>query len=170
MSARFLLLFVGVTAGVVPWFQPAGVDRGVTPPTWPATFENRPLTLRTVTATDSQWNATFPGSIARFTDGERELIFRFITKATRKVHPAADCFRGLGYSVALLPPRMDAGGHRWSCFTATRDSTRLRVRERITGAPGEEWTDVSAWFWSALLQRSRGPWMAMTIVEDDTGY
>jgi len=31
---------------------------------------------------------------------------------------------------------------------------------------GGHWTDVSAWYWSALLGSSEGPWWALTVAEN----
>jgi hypothetical protein len=43
----------------------------------------------------------------------------------------------------------------------------LRVYERVYSAVSadENWTDVSSWYWSALLGRSRGPWWVITTAE-----
>jgi hypothetical protein len=26
-----------------------------------------------------------------------------------------------------------------------------------------EWTDASSWYWAAILGRTRGPWLAVTV-------
>ncbi|MGI8602120.1 MAG: hypothetical protein ACR2OZ_03875 [Verrucomicrobiales bacterium] len=135
---------------------------------WPDEFENRPLHPLPLADVDTQFSAGFPGKIARFSDGQRELILRWVTAGTRKLHSSADCFRGLGYAVAPAPAWLDSQGARWSCFTARRGPHRLEVRERITSNDGQSRTDVSAWFWSAILHRTRGPWMAITVVEMDS--
>ena len=98
-----------------------------------------------------------------FTDGRRKLIIRWTTSATRKLHPASDCFEGIGYSIKPLPLFVDKTGARWESFIATRGSERLRVYERIYTDTGESWTDVSAWYWSASGENSVGPWWAVTI-------
>jgi hypothetical protein len=51
------------------------------------------------------------------------------------------------------------------CFDASRGGTRLRVCESIRDSAGGEWTDVSSWYWAALLGRSSGPWWATTVAE-----
>jgi hypothetical protein len=48
---------------------------------------------------------------------------------------------------------------------AERGAERLRIRERIIDAGGATWTDISSWYWAALLGRSRGPWWAVTVIE-----
>jgi len=47
-----------------------------------------------------------------------------------------------------------------------RDGKHLLVRERIYEAAGERsFTDVSSWYWAAVLGRSVGPWWAILIAE-----
>jgi hypothetical protein len=84
------------------------------------------------------------------------------------LHPALDCFRGSGYTVRLLAGRRDATGRSWGCFVASRDALELRVCERIEDSTGRSWTDVSSWYWAALLGPSEGPWLAVTRVEPAT--
>lgn len=135
-------------------------------PGWPAEFEGKPLTALPMTELEQRFNSDFPGKINRFTDGKREIIIRWVTEATRKLHPSSDCFQGLGYAVKPLPVRRDDKGSLWSSFDATKGSDRLRVYERIHSDTGETWTDVSAWYWAAL-QTGSGSWWAITIAEKE---
>jgi len=160
---------VALTAGGRTW-QPAGLQRSAAveadAPTrvdWPTHFRDQPLTPLPLSALEQRFARRFPGAIARFTDGERVLILRQVTRPTRQLHPAADCFGALGYRVERPRPMVDDAGAAWSCFVAERDGTRLRVCERIRDSEGREWTDTSAWFWSA--QYGGGPWWATTVVE-----
>ncbi|MEA3213005.1 MAG: hypothetical protein QOE70_6062 [Chthoniobacter sp.] len=163
---RCWFLALCAAAALVPLLSRPALPASSAPPTWPATFEGRPLQAVPLSDLEQKFNAGFPGEIARFSDGRCEFIFRWITTGTRKLHPGADCFRGLGYSVETAPLLLDEHGARWSCFTATRGPHRLEVRERITSSAGaESWTDVSAWYWSTVLHQTRGPWLAITIVE-----
>lgn len=110
----------------------------------------------------------FPGHIARFRDGRREWIVRVAEKPTRMLHPAGDCFRALGYSVAQAHVRSDAHGENWRCFVAEHNGKRMQVCERIFDARSGRWTDASSWYWSALLagaSGAHGPWWAITRVE-----
>jgi hypothetical protein len=129
---------------------------------WPTHFRDQPLTQLPLGAIEQRFARRFPGAIARFTDGERVLIVRQVTRPTRQLHPAEDCFRGLGFTVARPRPIVDDQGLRWSCFAATAGDRHQRVCERIHDSAGGEWTDVSAWFWAS--QYGGGPWRAMTIV------
>src|SRR5262245_8451285 len=64
-------------------------------PGWPSTFEGRSLRELPLSEREERFGAGFPGRIARFTDGQRELIIRWVAAPTRQLHSAADCFRGL---------------------------------------------------------------------------
>ena len=136
-------------------------------PGWPSAFDGRALVERPLAAREARFAAGFPGRIAAFGDGRRLFVVRWATRATRQLHPAADCFRGAGYAVEPLPILRDAEGRRWGAFAATRAGARVVVRERIVDAHGGELTDASSWYWAALLGRSAGPWWAWTVVEAD---
>ena len=132
-------------------------------PAWPLVFQGRPLERVALSALDRRFAAQLPGHVARFTDGERHLIVRAIGEPTRLLHPAADCFKGLGYRVERPRVMTDADATAWGCFAAERDGRSLNVCERISDREGASWTDVSAWYWAALLGRTRGPWLAVTV-------
>ena len=55
---------------------------------------------------EQRFAARFPGAIARFSDGERVIVLRHVERPTRMLHPAADCFRGLGYAHAARGSNM----------------------------------------------------------------
>jgi hypothetical protein len=116
-------------------------------------------------ARDQQLVKGFPGQVAVFSDRTRTWIVRSVTQPTRSLHPAADCLRAQGYRLRPEPLFQEQAGPRWSEWTATRDKDRLGVRERIVDARGRNWTDVSAWYWDAMLGKTAGPWWAVTIVE-----
>jgi hypothetical protein len=140
-------------------------DSSVSFPGWtsapiPTGSSNIPLGPR-----EARFAADFPGKIGAFTGGERTYVVRWIRTPTRKLHPAADCLRGLGYDVHPMPIFVAADGSHWGASSAQRRYERLRVSERIIDSTDREWTDVSAWFWSAVLGHSTGPWWAITILE-----
>lgn len=134
-------------------------------PGWPTDFEGMALKALPLSEREERFNSNFPGRIARFTDGRREIILRWTTSATRKLHPASDCFEGIGYSISPLPLYVDKAGSRWGSFLAARGKERLRVYERIYTEGGESWPDVSAWYWSASGASGAGHWWAVTIAE-----
>lgn len=163
---RAVFFLVCGAAAVAPRGERIGVTVTSGAPIWPASFESRPLAPVELSARERHFHRSFPGAVARFTDGEREFIYRWTTTGTRKLHSSADCFRGLGYQVTAQPPRMDREGARWASFVAVRGSLRLLVRERIADtASSQSWCDVSSWYWSALLRQSAGPWLAMAVIE-----
>jgi hypothetical protein len=135
---------------------------------WPTQWEGRALRPLSTSAVEQRFAARFPGAIARFTDGERVLVLRWVTQPTRMLHPAADCFRGLGHRIEQARLERDARNRLWRCFEADAGPgmPRLRVCERIEARDGTAFTDPSAWFWAAALGHSSGPWMAVTLVEE----
>ena len=134
---------------------------------WPTEFEGKTLTPLPLSDLEKRFANDFPGRIGRFTDGNREIIIRWVTEGTRKLHPSSDCFQGLGYTVTPLAAHRDAGGTLWASFAATKGTNRLRVYEQINNASGETWTDVSSWYWSALRREENGPWWAFTVAEKE---
>ena len=148
--------------------QPRAGDDSATFPGWPETFDGSLLRPRPLAARERRFAADFPGRIATFGDGRRLYVVRWVTRATRQLHPAADCYRGAGYAIAPRPLLHDAQGRAWATFIASRGSTRLHVRERIVAASGGDiFTDASSWYWAALLGGADGPWWAWTVVEAD---
>jgi hypothetical protein len=142
-------------------------------PGWPRQFEGRTLRQLALTGREAGFVAGFPGRVGRFHDGRREIIIRWVNKPTRLLHPAADCFKGIGYAITPLPARRSRDGHLMSCFRAVRGKDALTVCELIRGAQGEgaseSWPDVSAWYWSALLGTSSAPWWSYVVAEVSDG-
>jgi hypothetical protein len=133
---------------------------------WPHQWDGRELRPLAMSAVEQRFAARFPGAIARFTDGEHVLVLRSVNQPTRMLHPAADCFRGLGYRIAQAQLEQDTRQRLWRCFEARRGGEpALRVCERIEAPDGSSFIDPSSWFWAASLNRSHGPWQAVTIVE-----
>ena len=111
-----------------------------------------------LTERDRRFAADFPGDVRRLSDGKVEYILSRVDAATRKLHPAEHCFRGAGYRIE--PERME---RNHSCFAAVKGE-RLKVCQQIFNAAGEHWSDVSSWYWHALLAQSQGPWWAVTEI------
>jgi hypothetical protein len=132
---------------------------------WPRTFEGRPLTELPVTERERRFAEDFPGRIGLFSDGERQLVMRFTTRATRRMHPSSDCLRAVGYQITPLPARRDPDGGAWGCFTARRNREELRVCEQIRDPRGATWPDPSSWYWPALTGASAGPWWSFSVFE-----
>lgn len=144
--------------------DPAARPAPGAPIEWPTAFRGQPLTQLALTPLEARFAARFPGVIARFAAGTEVIVLRHVTRPTRQLHPAVDCFRAAGYAVDAPRAMVDDAGDAWRCFVATgADGQRLRVCEQITAARGDgAWTDVSAWFWAAW--RGGGPWWATTVI------
>ena len=132
-------------------------------PEWPAQWDGRTLRPLALSPVEQRFASRFPGHIARLTDGEQVLVLRDVISPTRQLHPAADCYRGLGYRIQQAQLEHDAQQRLWRCFNAERDGRTTRVCERIVDATGQAFTDASSWYWAAQLGQSRGPWQAVTI-------
>lgn len=136
------------------------------PAEWPTQWRGQPLQPLASSAVERRFAAQFPGRIARFALADRsELVLRDVARPTRMLHPAADCWRGIGWRVRTTRLQQDEDAALWRCFEAERDGRRVRVCERIVDAEGRAFVDASAWFWAASLGRSQGPWQAITHVE-----
>jgi hypothetical protein len=138
-------------------------------PGWPQTYEGRPLTMLPLSLREASFVRDFPGRIARFSDGSREIIVRYVTVPTRRLHPAADCLKGVGYTITPRPVRRDATGAPMSCIRAAQKDHALDVCEIIhsaqVGQDGEHWPDVSAWYWNTLASGTTGPWWSFVVAE-----
>jgi hypothetical protein len=161
------LCFLAALAPLVHRARSATCPRQLPPftPPWPTEIEGRSLTPIPLQAQSARFASAFPGKIQTFTDGQRDYVLRWVNQPTRLLHSSADCMRGSGYAVTAQPVWKEASGAQWGCFVAHKCGSRLRVRERIADSAGQSWTDVSAWYWNALLNRSSPPWLAITILE-----
>jgi len=158
LIACALLPLVG-RSGAAPAAGPAVTTE------WPRIWDGatlRPLALSDV---EQRFADRFPGRIGRFESADAVWILRDVQRPTRSLHPAVDCFRGLGYRIESTRLETDRQSRLWRCFVAVRDGQRVRVCERIVDAEQQAFTDASAWFWAASFGRSTGPWRAVTRVE-----
>jgi hypothetical protein len=136
-------------------------------PGWPTLYEGHKLTQLPLTQREDAFVRDFPGRVGRFSDGRREIIIRWVAAPTRLLHPAADCFRGSGYSIVPMPVRRDTAGAAMSCFRASHQADRMQICEVIGNARGESWPDVSAWYWNALFGSGSGPWWSFVVAEKE---
>ncbi|MFR0688970.1 exosortase Q [Enterobacterales bacterium AE_CKDN230030158-1A_HGKHYDSX7] len=131
---------------------------------WPLQFEGHTLRPLALSPVEQRFAEDFPGQLGRFTDGQRSIVLRRVLRPTRKLHPAEDCFRALGYRIEQTQLRQRVGAQGLQrCFVVTREGLRLQVCDYIEDAAGQSFSDTSAWYWSALSGRSAGPWQAVTL-------
>jgi hypothetical protein len=129
-----------------------------------STFEGGDLVEEPLTEREAAFAEGFPGRIGRYSAGGKVVILRETDRATHRVHSAATCLAASGWTVEPLPvERLAVGG--WSRFRAKKGGETLLVREQIRASDGSRLTDVPSWFWSALLGRTKGPWLVVTVVE-----
>ncbi|WP_028601093.1 hypothetical protein [Ottowia thiooxydans] len=136
----------------------------------------RPLAL---SAVERRFADRFPGRITRLTDERQIIVLRDVTAPTRMLHPAADCYRALGYRIegehlestpaqsamttVAMVSEESLGSGLQRCFIARKEGVALRVCEQIEDANGQRFADTSAWYWAATMGQSKGPWRAVTV-------
>lgn len=159
-----LLLALGISA-LLPAVRGRGGERPETAHTqaeWPLELDGHSLQPLALSAVEQRFASRFPGRIGRFRSDAGAVTLRVTDRPTRMLHPAADCYRGLGYRIHDVRLERDARARLWRCFVARRDGRAFRVCERIESIDGQSFTDTSAWYWAAAMGKSRGPWLAVT--------
>jgi len=167
-SSAFAALF---TAATLAMLSPliSGTQKSIPAPVntefpgWPAEFEGRQLTQRTLSPHEATFAKNFPGRLGVFDDSDgRQVILRWVTRATRKLHSSTDCLKAAGFDIKLAADR-----DQWRFFSATHTEANLRGRERIfrQDDAAKRWTDISSWYWSAERNPQTGPWWAVTVIE-----
>lgn len=129
----------------------------------PTEWQGTPLRPLALSEVELRFAKHFPGTLARLTDGRQVLVLRTVTQPTRMLHPATDCYRGLGYRIRNEQLEEHTDKTRWRCFVAERGGRAVRVCERIEDAQGQGFTDTSAWYWASAAGQSAGPWKAITV-------
>ncbi len=134
---------------------------------WPSEFEGCPLSRLELTPEESKFAVSFPGHVGKFSDGQREILYRYVNRPTRQLHPSSDCFKGSNFRITPLPAVRDRYGRVWSRFSASRDEKLLEVREIVVDANDNHktWSDISAWYWSAVAAPRDSIWVAITVVK-----
>lgn len=133
---------------------------------WPSEWDGAPLRPLALSPVEQRFASQFPGAITRMTDGQHTLVLRRVDAPTRMLHPAADCYRALGFRIEQARLVRDEQERMWRCFVAERGGeAALKVCERIVDAKGGAFTDSSAWYWAALAGQSSGPWQAVTVAQ-----
>jgi len=165
-SLKRVFLVLNLVALFIPFFSQGGTAGGAPGSRqveWPEELEGKPLQMIELSGAEKGFLADFPGSVGRFTDGSREIIVRIIDRETRKLHPAADCLKGAGYTVKPMPIFVDRQGRNWGRVKARRGNIVLEVREMIVDSRGNSWSDASSWFWAGVLKRTTGPYTAFVV-------
>lgn len=168
LTGRFQWLLVFLAVALVPilagTFVPSSEASGRFAG-WVEEWDGSALKRIPFTWRERAFLQDFPGQVAHFSDGRRELIMRYTERATRRLLPAADCFREVGFKVTPLGAVQDDKGRGWNTFQAEKFGETLRVSERVTDRRGTEWAHISSWYWAATFGWSSGPWYAITIVD-----
>jgi len=170
VSARIIALLWALTlASIAPLLprMPGPAAGGSAFTAWPRTFDGVPLARMAPAAQDTWFARDFPGKVARFSAGGRQVVIRWVNAPTRRLHPASHCFEGAGYAISPIPMQRSAGGALMSCFSARKTGERLRVCEQLRDDGGHSWPDVSAWYWGALAAPAGASWWSYVVVEHE---
>jgi len=79
--------------------SPHARDHGDIFPGWPTDLDGKALKELPLTEREQRFNSGFPGRIGRFTDGRREIIIRWITVPSHRLHAASVCLRASGAKI-----------------------------------------------------------------------
>ena len=163
-----VLLFAAAAAALVPLATRSGGAVASAPfPGWPTHYEGRALVELPLTSREAAFTQDFPGRVGRFSDGQREIIIRWLGSPTRKLHSAADCFRGSGYAITPIAARKGGDGSTMGCFRATLHGVSMTICEAIRDEHGGSWSDVSAWYWDGMLRSSPPPWWSFVVAQSE---
>jgi len=162
------LLLAAAAAALAPLIERSNGAAVSAPfPGWPTEYEGRALRELPLTPKEAAFLQDFPGRVGRFTDGSREIIIRWVGTPTRRLHAAADCFRGSGYAITPIAARKRSDGTTMGCFRATLRGASMTVCEVIRDDRGGSWSDVSAWYWDGMLRASAPPWWSFVVAQPE---
>jgi hypothetical protein len=162
------LLLAAAAAALAPFAtRSSGAVASAPFPGWPTHYDGRALTHLPLTPREARFTQDFPGRVGRFSDGQREIIIRWLGSPTRKLHSAADCFRGSGYAITPIAARKSSNGGTMGCFRATLHGVSVTVCEVIRDERGGSWSDVSAWYWDGMLRSSPPPWWSFVVAQSE---
>jgi hypothetical protein len=160
-----LLYSMCIGAAIVPLFARTtdAVQLSSPAPAWPKEILGHSVIAVHSLDEEKAFASEFPGHMRRFTDGNNSYFVRIVNKETRQLHPSSDCFKGLGYSIEAKPLVVSADGSRWSSFVARKGNDNYMIMEQLHDSNGHSWSDVSEWYWHALMHESEGPWWDITV-------
>ena len=167
MRSIYLFIAICLVAAIIPFYNPDSIalPELSTEPDWPVEYLSPDHKKTALSGKEKQFYKNFPGKMIKLSSGNTEYVIKWVTRPTRKLHPASDCYKGSGYSITPGPVKRDKNGNHWSSFTATKIKSNVLVKERIYNNSGQSWPDVSGWFWSALFNKNSGPWWVVTVSE-----
>lgn len=164
------LVVVCLAAAILPLLRGTHpIVRNSTPaPPWPEPFRN--MREQPLTGTETRFAAEAGTSVARFTGNGRDWVLRWIPNASRRIHPAEECYRAAGWRVHPLPMRFivpsdgSFASARWGCFEAQRGTIGAEVCQTIIDGSDRSWSDVGSWWWAAIFHRTPAPWLAVEMI------
>jgi hypothetical protein len=169
------LVIVCLSAALLPLLpRQTGVTRSINKSgtgaarEWPEPFRS----MREDKLSDTERRFAEGVQVGHFQQDGRQWLVRWIRDASRRVHPAEECYRATGWSVRPRPAQLSSGGDvgllgrqlKWGCCAARRGVASVEVCQTIIDNSGRSWSDVGSWWWSAAFGRSEGPWLGVVRV------
>ena len=165
------LVIVCLVAGLVPllpWRTDATASSNEAAREWPEPFRS----MKQGELTDAERRFAAGVQMGRFHQDGCDWLVRWIRDASRRVHPAEECYRATGWRVqprlsqvsAVSDTRLPAQPRNWGCFAARRGAETVEVCQTIIDENGRSWSDVGSWWWSATFGKSKGPWLGLVRV------
>lgn len=154
-------------AALAPWLPAPATPAAPGFPGFPTHLEGHPLEPLDLDAAEARAARSLPGRVGRFRWRGGEVVLTWIHRPTRALHPARDCYRGLGLRAEGLPPTRDGVGRplgRLRVHRPDQPGAGFLVHEQVVDAAGAGYEDVGRWIWAALLGASPGPWWAVRHV------
>jgi len=165
LSCFVVVLALAAAAPLLPISAAPATRDAQAFPGWPHEYEGVALQSMAPIAQDAFFTRDFPGRIARFAARDRQVVVRWVSSPTRRLHPASQCFVGAGFALSPLPMRRSADGALMSCFAARKPGEALRVCEQLRDSTGDTRPDVSSWYWHALVAPRGTTWWSYVVVE-----
>lgn len=134
---------------------------------WPTEWNGQPVTALSPDALEARFAADFPGQIRRSALPDGQVILRRVTRATRKLHPTADCLRASGFRlVGMMNETVGTDGGPVLAYRMTAPDGRIwEIEESVRGLRDSfRAASASDWFWHALAHPESGPWEAVTVM------
>lgn len=161
---NLIFITLSIIAFSLPFFNEQKIYNIKSFKGWDKTFNGKLLKEIPLNENEKKFLIDFPGKINKFTDGERQIIMRYIENPTRKLHSSSDCYKGIGYKIKYEPIEIDKDKIKWSSFIVKKGDKKLKIKERIY-KQGKNWTDVSSWYWENIFNKNTLPSIAVTIIE-----
>jgi hypothetical protein len=171
MRALVIVCLAAALVPLVPRPTHATRNNSAVAREWPEPFRS----MQQEQLSDTERRFAAGDRLGRFQQDGRRWLVRSIEDASRRVHPAEECYRATGWRIGPRPAQLSSGGGteplarplKWGCFSARRGAEAVEVCQTTTDESGRSWSDVGSWWWSAAFGKSKGPWLGVVRVTEE---